>query len=72
MRFPNKITPYNESVFPVMIKVLSELGNESLKPLELYKKCKCDISPYSEALDCLFALGKIDFDDGGRKLHRVD
>lgn len=72
MRLPNRITPYNESVFPTMVEVLSKLGNESMKPLELYKKCKCDISAYSEALECLFALGKIDFDDEGRRLHRAD
>lgn len=72
MRLPNKITPYNESVFPAMIKVLSALGNESLMPIELYRKCKCDVSSYSEALDCLFALGKIDFDGDERRLHRVD
>lgn len=72
MRLPNKITPYNESVFPSIIKVLSALGDESLMPLDLYRKCKCDISSYSEALECLFALGKVDFDDEGRRLHRVN
>lgn len=72
MRLPNKITPYNESILPTLVKVLSAIDGKSARPLDLYKKSKCDISSYSEALDCLFALGKIDFDDEGRRLRRVD
>jgi hypothetical protein len=72
MRLPNKITPYSESVLPALAKLLDTLEGASLTPSELYSSCKhIDMSEFVEAMDCLFALGKIDFEDDGMRVHYV-
>ena len=72
MRLPNKITPYSESVLPALVKLLDTLEGASLTPSEIYSSCKhIDMSEFVEAMDCLFALGKIDFEDDGRRIRYV-
>lgn len=75
MRFPSKVTPYQDSIlakYPVVINCLAE---QDMKPGDLYKKVKSkvlDIGEFLEILDCLFALGKVEFDREGSALHYVD
>jgi hypothetical protein len=72
MRLPNKITPYSESMLPSLTKILEKLGGDSLTPGELYSRCKyIDMNMFVEAMDCLFALGKIDFTDDEKEVHYV-
>jgi hypothetical protein len=64
MQLPNKITTFNESVlskFPAILRFV-EKGNVPV--LELYNAVHAeteDVETFLEVLDCLYALGKIDF-----------
>ena len=66
MRFPNKITSYNESILSKFYPILSALSRQDMPVYSLYYKIKqyfpsvCD---YIDALDCLFAMGKIALDE---------
>lgn len=74
MRLPNKINTYKESIiakFPLFLEILKK---QKLSPLELYKKTKSkvdDIGEFMEILECLYALGKIEFDVREGVLHYV-
>lgn len=75
MRFPSKVTPYQDSILAKFPIVLCQLEEQDMKPAELYKKLKSkisDIGELLEILDCLFALGKIEFSREGSALHYVD
>ena len=71
MRLPNKITTFNESVlskFPLILRVV-EKGNVPV--LELYNTVRSeteDVDTFLEVLDCLYALGKIDFNEQERTI----
>lgn len=75
MRFPSKVTSYQNSIlakFPVVLICLLE---QDMKPRDLYKKVKSnvsDVGEFLEILDCLFALGKIEINREGSALHYVD
>ncbi len=74
MKFPSKVTPYQESVLAKFPVVLLQIEKGDIKPDALYKKVKSrvsDIGEFLEILDCLYALGKIKFLEGG-VLHYVD
>ncbi len=75
MKFPSKVTPYQESILAKFPLLLSCLEEQDLRPDDLYKKVKSkvsDIGEYLEILDCLYALGKIDLIEEGGLLHYVD
>lgn len=67
MMLPNKTITYNESIisrFPVVLQFLQ--NHSSIKAGKLYSKLKKNfpsIHIFVQTLDCLFALGKIKFDD---------
>lgn len=66
MRLPNKVISYKESVFPKMISVLKVVNEGDLSVGKLYKKTAKDVGDvkdFIEVLDCLYALGKIDYDE---------
>lgn len=74
MQLPNKVTSYKFSIlsrFPIVLSILEE---ESLSPERLYSKVKnkIDIIEFLEVLDCLFVLGRIDFDNDLMELSYVD
>lgn len=66
MQMPNKLYTYKESVlskFPIVLKKI-EQGN--CQVCELYKKVQKDVSgicEFMEVLDCLYALGKVEYDE---------
>lgn len=73
MKFPSKVTPYKESAVSLFPVVLSYLQKRDMSPEELYKKVKTkvsDVRDYMEILDCLYALNKIELQEG--VLHYVD
>lgn len=75
MRFPSKLTPYQDSILAKYPVVLNCLVEQNMKPGDLYKKVKSkvlDIGEFLEILDCLFALGKVEFDKERGALHYVD
>lgn len=61
MKFPNKITPYNKSVLPKLPPILKLLKDKDYTVTTLYESLsgKMTINEYIDALDCLYALGKI-------------
>lgn len=67
MMLPNKTITYSESViskFPLVLKFLQ--NQKSVKAGILYEKLKNQfqsIHIFVQTLDCLFALGKIKFND---------
>lgn len=73
MKLHNKLFSFRESViskFPLILQKVSEVDRISI--LELYH-CLAgnfeDISEFLEALDCLYALSKINYD---AKLGRIN
>ncbi|MCL1990920.1 MAG: hypothetical protein FWG67_08540 [Defluviitaleaceae bacterium] len=66
MKFPDKVTPYKQSVIAKFPIVLEKLQKENMTPATLYKKVKRHIdntSEFTNILTCLYALNKIDFID---------
>lgn len=66
MRLPSKLYNYEESVFSKFTIALKVLQNEPHTPASLYmdiKKYLSGINEYLELLDCLYAIGAIDFDE---------
>lgn len=67
MLLPNKLFSYNDSVLSKLPVILSNLTTP-LSPKELYYAINANITPieFMEALDCLYALGKINITKEGR------
>lgn len=64
MRLPNKVNSFEESVISKFPFVLSALSKEDISVSALYEaigKIADDIGEFIEILDCLYALGKIEF-----------
>lgn len=64
MKFPSKVTPYKKSVLPKFSIILMSLEKESETPAELYHHVKNkveNVAEFTKILDCLFALGKIEW-----------
>lgn len=74
MKFPNKVINYKESVLSKFPYVLKRLKAEDMEPMQLYSSSRKkfeDITEFIDVLLCLYALGKIDFDEERRKLRYV-
>lgn len=74
MRLPSKITPYKASVLARFPLILKSLQKGALPPSKLYNKTKGKLSGMDEfilVLDCLFALGTIEFDDENGVIRHV-
>lgn len=70
MRFPNKVTSYEKSVISKFPIILKELKDNELTPNKLYEKVKKkakfkNIKEFTEVLDCLFILDKIELTEYG-------
>lgn len=71
MLLPNKLFAYQDSVLPLLPEILRQL-DEPQTPNELAQNLShlaCDPIRLIDALDCLFALGKITLSEEGN-LHR--
>ena len=65
MRYPSKITSYNESILSKFPAILNILSDHDANILELYmatKKKFTDVEEFIDALDCLYAMQQIEFD----------
>ena len=77
MTTPSRVVSYRNSViskFPLILHELSQCGNDGVSPLALYNTVKGemkDIAEYTEALDCLYVLGRIVLDSEKGVLRRV-
>lgn len=66
MQMPNKLFTYKESVLSKLPVIIKNVENGNCSVVELYQKVQKDVSgicEFMEALDCLYALGKIEYDD---------
>ena len=74
MRLPSKIISYKESVFPAVTLLITLLKQQDLSVLDVCLRAKeraVNISESFQALDVLFALGKISFDTKKEALRYV-
>jgi hypothetical protein len=74
MNLPSKSIPYSRSILPKFAIVLREFTRRGVSPLALYGLVKDelhDVAEFVEVLDCLFLLGKIDFNKEQGVLIRV-
>ncbi len=66
MLFPNKLFTYSESVISKFPLILVEVQQGPVAVVDLYKRVAdrvSGVSEYLDALDCLYALRKIEFDE---------
>jgi hypothetical protein len=71
MRLPNKITTLGESIISKFSAILKNVEDRDIPVLELYTAVKPemeDVETFLETLDCLYALGKIDFNEQERTI----
>ena len=74
MLLPNKLISYDQSIFPKFPIILKELKCSPMSVHKLYKRVIKKVSGVSEfidTLDCLYALGKIEFDEEKEVLRYV-
>lgn len=74
MKLPSKITPFKKSTLAAFTPILEMLVISDMTPDVLYEKTRRrigEISIFIEALDCLFALNKIELLPEG-VLHYVE
>ena len=74
MKLPNKVTSYEESVLSKLLPILNLLSQKNMQIFELYSETREQYSSYSyfiDALDCLFALRKIEYLDQEEVLRYV-
>ncbi|KOA19583.1 hypothetical protein CLHOM_16720 [Clostridium homopropionicum DSM 5847] len=74
MRLPNKVIPYTNSVIALFPDILEALTQQDMSPKELFEitaSRKKDLADFLSALNCLFALGKIELIEEGRVLRYV-
>ena len=74
MKLPNKIVSYKESMLYKLPIILRVLNKNRISISELYMKISMEfdnINEFIDALDCLFALGKIQYDEEREELINV-
>lgn len=73
MKLPSKTTPYERSVLALFPKILRVLREREKDVSELYAAAGADnYSDFMSALDCLYALGRIELDPERRLLRYVE
>lgn len=74
MKLPNKVTSYQESVISKFVVILEILNKKDVSLLELYSctyKHFSDATEFIDAIDCLFALNKLEYNNNLEVLHYV-
>ena len=74
MQLPNKLYSYNESIISKFPVVLHELRKSPCGVSELYTKFQQEVTgttEFMEILDCLYALGKVKYDEEAKVLKYV-
>ncbi len=72
MKFPNKVTSFNQSVLSKLVPIIQILQEKDYTVYTLYNslKVKMTVNEYIDALDCLYALGVVKLNKG--VLHYVN
>lgn len=71
MRLPNKVISYSNSIVSRFPDILEALMHRDMSPKELFELTtsgKKNMGDFLSALDCLFALGKIELIEEGKVL----
>lgn len=71
MKLPGKSTTYKNSVIALFPAIIRILKIKDMSVSDLHKQIASDCGDYVAALDCLYALGKIELSERGM-LHFVD
>ena len=74
MKLPNKVTSYQESILSKLNVLLDVMCNRDISLTELYSVTHqnfSDMSEFIDALDVLFALNKLEYNDELEVLHYV-
>lgn len=74
IRYPSKICEYKDSSiskFPILLEVLKENDYSIHDLFSEVKGSIKSITEYIEILDCLYALGKLEFNKDTRRIHYV-
>ncbi len=73
MRLPNKVIPYNQSIIAKFPIILDALKIKPYTAIDLFNsvKTRIDIDDFLDAIDSLYALGKIRLDEQRRELYYV-
>ena len=75
LRLPSKETPYSDSVIALFPPILESIRAGIVSPSQLYalaKAKKWDNANFFSALDCLYALGRIELDEERMVLYYVE
>ena len=75
MLFPDKLFTYSESVISKFPAVLDVIKIQPIKVKDLYVAMNKEVSvtaEFMDVLDCLYALGKIDYDTKEEVLRYVE
>lgn len=75
MLFPDKLFTYSESVISKFPAILDEIKIQPIKVKDLYVAVNKKVSGTAEfidVLDCLYALGKIEYDNKEGVLRYVE
>ena len=75
MRLPNKVISYSNSIVSRFPDILEALMHRDMSPKELFELTtsgKKNMGDFLSALDCLFALGKIELIEEGNVLRYAD
>jgi hypothetical protein len=75
MKFPNKLYSYNESIiskFPIILNAIENDRDSTISDLYSSVSSKFQNSTeFLDALDCLYALGKIEYSFKSRRVNDV-
>lgn len=74
MRFPNKVSSYNESVFSKLCEIIDVVSQKDMSLYSVYQETKeqyVSLSEFIDALDCLFMLNKVEYFEDEGVLHYV-
>lgn len=74
MKLPNKVISYEDSVLSKLPIILDVVSDKDLSLLELFDNTKqhfFDTSEFIDAIDCLFALNKLEYKEELEVLHYV-
>ena len=72
MRYPSKICSLQDSIISKFSIILDILKEEDLSIHDLFNKSKKylkNIDEYIEVLECLYTLGRIEYNSDTRRLH---
>lgn len=75
MRLPNKVISYSNSIVSRFPDILEALMHRDMSPKDLFELTtsgKKNMGDFLSALDCLFALGKIELIEEGKVLRYAD